>query len=441
MKVFQLEVALRDLKGVSANAFNSTAFRTVKSLLLENLGFSTIAGGIFNGLDAVEVINIRSAVGVNRFEVGVLDAITELQEFTFEQSLKGNPELNINGLTGSEALAKLEYVKIRYNLTNSIRSSSFIGLTSVKRLDLSSCQIQSIQDNSFDPISETIEELDLSGNLLTTLSDGVFSMVLPNIITIRINGNKWHCECDLAYFRLFIEEYEENFIGAVCASPSNCASINISEAECFNDCETPTITTTKATTTTATMTTTTSSPPETDFRVECHQRDEIAVTDTVFIQRPIGYMTISENENGEDNLNIEYAQEGISSVVIWFDENQNTGQMTGDEQINCVSESEATSIPIRNLKHNVVYSFCLMDMTSTSVSPFDCISYVKRSEQTEAVWLFESSKALTVTLVAVSLVVNIAVGMAIAFWMLNYNPFSKHNNLTMESQTLNGFDT
>lgn len=436
MTVFKLEVQLRDIQSISPNAFNSSAFRTVKSLLLETMEIPTIESGIFNGLDELEKINIISAMSVYRIEKGVLDTLTELQEFTFEQSLKGNPELIINGLTGSEELAKLEYVKIKYNLTNSIRSSTFIGLTNVKRLDLSSCQIQSIGDNSFDPISGTIEELDLSGNALTTLSDGVFNMVLPNIVTIKINGNKWHCECPLLLFRLFIEQYENNFIGSVCETPTLCKSNSILTAdECFDGCETP-VTTTRAPTTM-----TTSSPPETNILVECHKRDKLTITNTVSIKRPIGYMTISEVENGEENLTIEYAQAGIPLAVIWFDGNQNSGQMIGEEEINCISESEITSIPITNLKHGVLYSFCLVHNTSTTVSPFDCIPYMKRSKATDAVWLFESSKTLTLTLVAISLVVSIFVGVAFGFWILNYNPFSKHNDQTMKSGSFDGFDS
>lgn len=138
-------------------------------------------------------------------------------------------------------------------------------------------------------------------------------------------------------------------------------------------------------------------------------------------------MTITETENGEITLNIESEQDAASSVVIWFDENQVSGEMIGDE-IHCASKNGIRSLPITNLVNNVLYSFCLMDKNSSSVSPFDCISYVKRDNDIASVWLFASSKTLTITLVVLSLTLNVAVGIAIGFWLLNYNPFSKRHS-------------
>lgn len=387
--------------------------------------------GIFNGLNELEIINIKGAQAANIIEKGVLDTLTELQEFTFEQSSKSNPYISIDGLTGSAALSKLEYVKIRYNLANSVKKSSFLGLTNVKRLDLSDCQIKSIEDNSFDPISETIEELDLSGNLLTTLSNGVFNMVLPNIQLIHIDGNSWDCECHLLPLRLFIEQYQHNFNGYTCSSPSACRSSSMLECDSFSDCEMPPTSSSTSTITTSTTITTTSPPSNTEFMLQCQRRNELAIPDTVSIKRPIGYMTITETENGEINLNIENEQNATSSVVIWFNENQNSGEKVGEE-INCISKNGITSIPITDLMNNGIYSFCLMDKNSTSVSPLDCISYVKRYVQAEPVWLFESSKILTITLAVIILTMTVFFGIAIGFWMLNYNPFSKHNKRMSE---------
>lgn len=418
--MFHLELYLSDVVRLSPDALNSNAFRTVKKLLLENYELATMEKGIFNGLNELEIVNIRSAGAVNIIETGVLDTLTELQEFTFEQSLKNNPYISIDGLTGSEALSKLEYVKIRYNLANSIKKSTFVGLINVKRLDLSTCQIQSIEDSSFDPISETIEELDLSGNLLTTLSDAVFHMLLPNIKSVDISGNSWDCECHLLHLRLFIEQYQHNFNGYNCSTPASCRSNNLLECENFSVCEMP-----STSTPTTTSTTTTTPPPNTNFTLQCQKRNELAMPDTVSIKRPIGSMTISEAENGELNLNIELEQDATSPVVVWFDENQNSGGMAG-EDISCVSRNGIESIPITNLLSNVTYTFCLMDKSSTSVSPLDCISYAARNVQIEPVWLYESSKTLTITLAVIVLTINVMVGIAIGFWMLKFNPFSKH---------------
>ncbi|KAJ6645386.1 Leucine-rich repeat-containing protein 4B, partial [Pseudolycoriella hygida] len=411
VKVFKLEVYLNDVKSVSVDAFNSNAFQTVKTLIFENFGLEIVPNGIFNGLNALETINIKSAKGINRIENGVVDTLSELKEFTLEQSLKSNPEININGITGSEALLKLEYVKIKYNLTNAIRKSSLKGLTKIKSLDLSSSQIKSIEDNSFDAISDTIEQLDLSGNSLTTVPSELFHMVLPNIKTINIGGNSWHCDCDLVSFQLFIKQYERNFIGYDCSSPTACRATNIVESDCFSDCEIPVTTTSLITTTVATTEEVTFSPPGANFMIQCDN-----TPDKVSIKRPIGYMTITESENGDINLNFEDEMDSTSSVIVWFNEEQNSGHVVGD-QINCFDKEGVASIPITDLTDNKIYSFCLMDKGSTSVSPLDCISYMKRQLRNDPVWLFESSKTLTLTLMIISLTICVLIGMGIGYWV------------------------
>ncbi|KAG4078297.1 hypothetical protein HA402_013007 [Bradysia odoriphaga] len=419
--VSELEVYFNDVKNLSADALNADSFRTVKKLTFETFTLPLIVNGTFNGLDVLEIINIKGAQGVSRIETGVLDSLTELQEFTFEPTGFKSGELNINGFTGSAVLSKLEYVKIRYNLANSIKKFTFIGLKNVKRLDLSSSYISFIEDNSFDPISETIEELDLSGNALTTIAYGVFSMVLPNIKTININGNKWDCVCDLMAFRSFIEKYKDNFDGINCVTPTECSISNILESDCFATCDIPTTTTPDTTTTP----TTTTSPPNANLMIECP--NDLLISNTVSIERPIGYMTISKNEYGEANLSID-TEQNANLVVIRFDEEENSSEIEDGNGINCISLSDVSSIPITDLKNDVVYSYCLMRKTSTSVSPLDCISYVKRQDQMSPVWLPESSKILTISLVVVSLLLSIFLGIGILIGLMRHNPFSKHNN-------------
>lgn len=423
--MFNLEVYLNDVTSVSNNAFDSIHFRTVKQFLFENCAIGTIRNGTFNGLNELEIINIRGAGKVNRIESGILDNLTELKEFTFEQSLKGNPEININGITGSSHLSKLEYVKIKYNLGDGVKRTTFTGLTNVKILDLSSCQIKSIEENSFDPISATIEELNLSSNLLTTVTS-LFSQALPSIKMIYINGNSWNCICELLPFRLFIEQYQEHFNSYVCSSPTHCNSKSMLETDCFDECDTPTTTTTAPTTAPITTPPTTPTTANPDVSLQCHPPNEFQVPDTVSMKRPIGYMTIKETEHGEINLLIEKERSSSSLVVIWFSENQSSGKELYSDDINCISS--ATSIPITNWEANVVYSICLMEKESTTVSPLDCISYTKRQGRMEAVWLFESSKTLIIILVVVGALLNVAIGIAIGFRIFNCNTLPKQNN-------------
>lgn len=430
VKVNELMVHTTDIKFISVDAFNATAFQTVKKLSFPTLlTVDLIQKGIFNGLNELEVIIISSAK-VKAIQKGILDSLKELKEFSIVTS--GNqPEISVNGFTGSEPLQKLENVKITYNLSRSILSSTFNGLTNVKILDLSSCHIASIEANSFYPISDSIEKLYLRDNKLTTVPGDLFNLMLPKSeLIIYIDKNVWHCDCELLPFRLTLEQYLYKFDGSIeCNSPACGITQSIIESECFDECEspsssTPTITTTSADTTTATSTTTptTDSPANDYFTKLCYKSNEPNISETISIKSQSSSMTITESGNGEVNLNIENKQ-NISSMVIWLSENE-----VSVEGINCIIMNERTSIPINNLMKNVAYTFYLMEGNSTNVSPLDLISYTKRLDQIGPVWLFKSSKTLTITLIVAGLIFSVVFGTAIGFWMLNKSFFAKNDS-------------
>lgn len=382
--------------------------------------------GIFNGLDELETMKIDYA-DVQIIQDGVLDSLKELKVFTFEESSLRNIEISINGLTGAEPLRKLENVTFTYKLTESINRNSFTGLTNVKLLDLRYCQIEFIGENSFDSISESIEILDLSGNKLTTVPSDLFNAMLPkDDLKIHIYGNSWHCGCELQSLKLTIVQYEDNFYTSnsiECLTPAVCRSPNILIATCFEVCEIPSSTPRPTTTTT---TTTTSPPNQNDYvNKQCYKQNESKSVDsvTVSIKRPRGAMMITENEYGKVNLKIDIENAQDNLLVIWFDELQNSADIS-DDDINCMSANGITPTSILDLKDNVLYSFCLMDTTSSTVSPLDCVPYMKRQYEIDSVWLYGSSKPLTISLIAIGSALNVLLGIAIGFWIFKYNPFS-----------------
>lgn len=433
VKVIQLEVSLLDVNDVSVDAFNSSAFRTVKSLTFPTFALDLMRNGMFNGFDELETIEIKSA-NVKIIETGVLDSLRELKALTFVQSSTRNIELSLNGLTGAEPLQKLENVSFTYKLTGSINRNTFTGLPNVRILDLSSCQIEFIGENSFDSIGKSIKVLDLSSNKLITIASELFNAILPNDdLKIHIYGNSWNCSCELQSLKLTIELYRDNFDTSnsiECVTPSACRSPNILETTCFDDCDMPSTTLKPTTISTTTTTTTTTSPQNQNehFSKQCYKPNESDSDDkvTVSIKRPIGAMKITETENGQVHLNIENEHDDL--MVIWFDELQNSVDIS-DDDVNCVSTKEITSAPIPDFKENVIYTFCLMDATSSTVSPLDCMSYMKRREhEIDSFWLYESNKPITIALIVISSVVSVGFGIAIGFWIFKYKLFSKHGS-------------
>lgn len=242
VKVKELRFGLSSVATIEVNAFNSTALKYVTKLVFPNMGLNLISNGIFNGLESLEVLVMDGAY-LKVIEKGALDVLNEtLTTLTLTESSKYWSEILIDGFTGSETLKALEYVKFHYNLRSTITHQSFVGLENVKTLDLSECQIVVIGAGAFDPISSSIRELILTNNLIQTLPGNLFDYMLPSLTTIFLEGNKWHCDCDLMPFKLSLLEHS-NFVGSLhCSTPTHLRGYSVIDTD-FCDAYSPAPTT------------------------------------------------------------------------------------------------------------------------------------------------------------------------------------------------------
>lgn len=155
-----MEFDLVAFQGIEKDAFNAVAFKSVKSLSLVGIHMTELKTGIFNGLESLEVLNIRHSRVLKSVDNGILDVLNRtLKELTFERSgdlssIEKLLRLQVESFTGSdEPLNHLEYVIIRYYIY------TFVGLKNIKYLDLSHCDISIVQRGAFDPISSTLKVL------------------------------------------------------------------------------------------------------------------------------------------------------------------------------------------------------------------------------------------------------------------------------------------
>uniref|UniRef100_A0A8D2JHT9 Glycoprotein IX platelet n=1 Tax=Sciurus vulgaris TaxID=55149 RepID=A0A8D2JHT9_SCIVU len=66
-------------------------------------------------------------------------------------------------------------------------------------------------------------QLLLTNNSLRTVPPGAFDH-LPQLQTLEVAHNPWHCDCDLTYLRLWLEDrMPEALLDAHCASPGRAA--------------------------------------------------------------------------------------------------------------------------------------------------------------------------------------------------------------------------
>ncbi len=395
---------------IDVDAFRVERLKSLKKLVIKNFVNRPIKKGIFNGLENLEVLNIDGSQ-FSEIETGVLDVLNDtLKEFSFQESesKNSNNKIFIDGFTGSGPMNKLETVTIKYKLMPSIVISTFAGLTNVKMLDLSNCQIQFIETGSFDEMNY-IEELHLEKNGLTTIPDGLFNAILiRNKTNIFLEGNPFNCNCDLMPFKISLTEHS-NFIGKiVCSEPEDFVGrelINTTSVNTFynQSCVLSTTTITIA------SSTPTSSPP----LLECISSDG---PETFSIDAPSHKMQIYEAENDDVILRVDESVE--NSVLVWFS--------LSDTTTNCLIGSEPT-FRIDNLVENSTYTICLMDRLDLTTSPMNCISFVKKNVSNGIVpWLYNDSKSRIIGITFVACGLSNFLGLAIGcltfkvkFWMVN----------------------
>lgn len=433
VKVKELKFYLGTAGKFEANAFNSTALKSVKKLIFPSMSLDLINKGIFNGLESLEEL-VMELAALKTIEDGVLDVVNgTLQKITLIESSKYRSELRIDGFTGSEPMKVLEEVKFNYNLKTTITHKSFVGLQNVKILDLSNCQIVTIGAGAFDPISSSIRELNLKDNAITTLPEGLFNFMLPNeVTTILLEGNKWDCECHLMPFKMTLMEHS-NFVGSIkCNTPSSLRDYSVINTNfCDSYVPPPTQPTTQSTTTTTTISTSTtdnSSPtlpsiPE-EFSQKCYEPGESEPSKIISIKTPSAGLKVNENDYGEVLVEVDTLSENF--VLLWFSLlDQENIYYTASDEIACVIGSK-NSVPIHNLKEDTTYTFCLMDSTEKTVSPLDCMSYTKQ-HTLEQPWLLNSNKSFIISMTAVACSISLLIGLAIGAFVLKINHILKTN--------------
>lgn len=414
-KVRELSISfipiLSNIKTIEVNAFNVNALKSLKKLVLNNLNVSPISKGIFNGLESLEVLNIKNAYNLMVIEEGVLDVLNQtLQEFSLEESsIYDSNEILIDGLTGSKKLEKLENVKFRYKLQTSIGQKSFTGLTNTKILDLSECQIKTIEVGAFDPMI-ALDTLKLENNLITTIPDGFFKTILiRNRTQIFLAGNKWLCDCSLMPFKFSLMEHS-NFVGELkCFQPEKFKSHAITV---LNFCDSTTTPTTSLTTPYAPMQVCTS-PEDPEF------------SENVVIEPQKQTMEVLQTDDGDVILRADNPKE--NRILIWFLMKEPISYFNESIDVNCQIAS-GTSFQIKNLMINSVYNFCLLEPSKMTISPLDCITYIQKSDSQVLPWLLDGKKGRIIGITSVACGLSIVLGILIGILVHKLKMISANKN-------------
>lgn len=414
-----IEIDLIDVTAIESNAFINYNFFHVETLILKNLQVGVLTNGSFNGLISLRSLKLYSLVTYD-FKPGFLTGISStLGYFTFNQMFDSDSAMNIDGLTGGIILQAVKLVKIRTNLNGTLTSESFSALVSVEILLLSDCEIEVLAPDTFIHIKTTLKKLNLERNRLKTIYADFLTIFDDNLPYISLNGNPWHCDCLLIIFQAYISNYSNIVDGdkATCNTPVNLNNQLVKEVYLCSD---PiSVSTTESA---VTLTTLGLNPNSGVIHKQCPTSSQVISNDTISItiRRPSLNLNITQNNRGELIVTEKHVDPSI--FLIWFPTNSKKLfiENTRDVSFNCMSSVTPLTV-IRDLATDTSYTFCLMNRSSSQLSPLNCGSYYNRSPGYQVGWI-SSNKIWVIGGSVIVLLMSIIFGFFLGFLILRQNP-------------------
>lgn len=203
---------------------------------MTNFNLKNFQKGIFNGLKSLKTLRlyqVRSPEFVTGWLAGVAQTLENILVYGISSL-----SYNLLGLTSGVAMENLTLVICSLNLSDTINENTFTGLVTVRTLELSFCNIDSIGPKSFDSIASTLRLLKLNNNQLKQLPEGIFAYLLPNpSIRIYLSENPFDCSCGIIDLQNQLQLNLKNFVDTPkCYTPFYFYNDDINTAEdiCWN---------------------------------------------------------------------------------------------------------------------------------------------------------------------------------------------------------------
>lgn len=366
---------------IHAQAFRTNSFsQTLTELTLQNLHVRQLVPGTFTGLQSLRSLVLQPLISTDYTPAFFTGIQTTLRQFTFSNVYLTKPVL-IEGITGgqSNTLPKLRTARFQTNLKDTITNASFWAIPNARQLIMSQCNIELLGMDSFAPL-QRLRYLDLEGNVMKTIPANIFQPFIGvRDLRIDLQANLWHCDCSLFYLQqqLLTNDSDAIFTDSlICSTPmSNQGEFIVSVTLCDAD------TTTEEFNEAAT----TPMPMEKLQYLICAPHEEFLSLRRSQYRRM--YITI----NAVGNL-ITSSLESDLIVLLWFHGSNRAATDDDDGATSCHIGSPY-GVHVKDLRPNVVYTFCQMNRTELIVSPLDCMSYYHlKSVMVTDVWIFSDDK-------------------------------------------------
>lgn len=383
------------IEQIQSDAFAGAPFALVRTLILINFSVVHFHPHTFRGLVQLRsftFIGMKTYWFPDDFMYDIAHSIMELTVYG-STGTPNNTAHNVAGLTGGGPLFGLaRSVQFLLNLRDTISDRTFSGLVYVAYLDLSNCNIEKLDADTFKPVERTLLLLKLDNNRLQRVPPGIFDVLVYRAnIAISVDHNPWHCECKLEALRSYMRQYGNKFIeGPLCAWPEHMAGNKVEHADF--DC----------------------SDNRTDedvlpvFEVyKMCERSNFAIVgyDSTIQKLMKRKITVVQRRHGD--VTVRHTLDEGSIRLAWSDRTISGNSVGVTAQVNHTSNGSIV---------------CLMDRLRDVISPYECVSFRRHKlASATTVWLQLAEKEHVVLGVTFCTVLMMFVGLAgsvLVRWLL-----------------------
>lgn len=440
-----LKIGDMNVVSIEKDAFNSEHFADLEELHFENLPLFQLYEGIFNGLLELKVLAFKR-VKFYTFQRDILQPTVKLEKIFIQNC--GQQKINVENLFETNT-GLIEVEVSNCCLSNTIKKNTFVGLQSVRNLNLFNNQIEVIGPQSFDVPLETLKNLNLEQNKLKTIPENLFYVKHDNNLNVKLAQNPWYCDCSLERGLRFFKGINELI---KCETPTEFHGRLLSQ--CSTDCHMipiEEITSEATTTITKPIQNNEGNDDKSELSDEVEPINEVTdneefeddIIDTIpsrtfppedsciihcdlseqmhpFRWKKDLYITKRLHNN---NIRTRYARRAFKqpkvktgSKIIKFKESngKDTKKLMG-----CLCTDDMKLVFSKSkLAASNTYQFCWLHAESKEIIPLDCISFYsfpkKKQRGGKDVWLRVKDKPIMIGLSILGAFLGIFIGLLIA---------------------------
>ncbi|XP_044254924.1 uncharacterized protein LOC123005307 [Tribolium madens] len=421
LNIASLTITKSQLSELGEKAFSGDVFNNLRTLTLSDTKISTFRRNMFEE-SQIETLQINyGTMFVVNFEKDAFGALGQaLTTLQLQGCLSNNVLLNITG--PNTTLKSLSVLDLRNNNLRELQASSFSNVSNLRQLFMSDSLITDIEPNTFAFLY--LQKLDLRNNKMTTLPEHMFDSVETGI---SINGNPWICNCDLVWLRDLYNSktdlFTDDFLCYTSEGFKYYKNVNFC-SDSTTESHRSTFSTTKPTYSTteitdATTEPTTESPPSTQT-VFCHEEHQMRTLDNA---QPIDDYTIDVRK-GQVVMHFAHTADPYETYILYVTGNISNESLLwkSEDVVECVKSVSGGFQYQLMLKSEKTYTFCILQPSSNTASPFDCTALTTPPPLEKRAWITNNFKIPLILAISGSILAAIFVSGIIVFYCIRQHP-------------------